>query len=79
VVRFVKIIGVLALLGFLVYAIMPGYNKLLEIMNSTALTNLTGMTALEYTEWKLLPVIIIALIVIAVIWHYFRQHEGGEE
>jgi len=80
VVRVVMIIGVLAFMGFFVWAILPGYNSLLDIMNSTALTNLTGMTPLEFAEWRLMPIVIPIIIIVAVIWHYLHRHgEGGEE
>lgn len=77
-VRLVKILGVLFIVGFFLWALLPGYNSLVGIMNTTFTGNLTS---LESAEWKLLlPVIIPAVIIIAVIWHHFsRKSEGGEE
>jgi len=69
-VRLVKIISVLILLGFMLWAILPGYNTIVGVMNNT-----TNMTSLESAEWKLLPIVIPAMIVIAVIWYYFSHRE----
>ena len=75
-VRFVKIIGVMFIMGFLLWCLLPTYNSLVEVANSTG-----NMTSLELAEWRLLlPVLIPAVIVIAVIWHHFsRKSEGGGE
>jgi len=75
-VRFVKIIGILFLVGFFLWALLPGYNDIVGMANTSA-----NMTALELAEWNLLlPVLIPAVIIIAIIWHYFsRRNDGGEE
>lgn len=73
-VRFVKILGVLFILGFFLWALMPGYNDIVEIMHNTT----ENMTALESAGAKLLlPVILPAVIIIAVIWHHFSHKEGS--
>lgn len=78
-VRLVKILGIFFLLGFFLWALLPGYNQLVEIMNSTS-----NMTELETAGAPMMLLVIIpAVIVIAVIWHYFAHKGdsggGGEE
>ena len=75
-IRFVKIIGVMFILGFMLWALLPGYNNIVEIANSTI-----NMTSLELATVKLvLPVFIPALIIVFIIWHHFgRKSEGGGE
>ena len=80
-VRFVKVIAILFILGFMLWALLPSYNSLVSMANNSTIT-LFNMTSLELATWRLLlPVLIPAVIVIAVIWHHFSRKSagGGEE
>jgi len=72
--NFVMAIGALAFLGFLLWAILPAYTSILNVVNSTAV----NATALELAEWNLIPLVIPAIIIVALIWYYFRER-GREE
>lgn len=82
-VRLVKIVGVLFVLGFFLWALMPTYNNLVSMANNSTIMPY-NMTSLEVAEWRLLlPVLIPAVIIIAIIWRHFshsgQSGDGGEQ
>lgn len=73
-VRFVMMIGTFIFVGWIIWALLPGWDGLAEMINATVV----DASELEIGIWSMMLVILGVVIVGCLIWQFFGQRNRGE-
>ena len=73
-VRFVMMVGVFFLVGFIVWMLLPAWDGFTNIINVTG-----DASDLELGLWNMMAVIVAVVIIACVIWRFFGRKSGGDE